>query len=139
MGGLESVIMLDTHVLTWWVNGGGELTKGARRAIEQEGKAEAGVIMVSAISAWEIAMLVNKGRLVLSMDVQSWLQTVMKIPYVRFIPVDNDIALKSTMLPEPFHKDPADRMIVATARALAVPLVTSDGNIQAYPHVKTIW
>lgn len=133
------MIVLDTHVLAWWVNGGTELTKAAKRAIEQEGKAEAGAIAVSAISAWEIAMLVNKGRLILSMDVESWLQTVAEIPHVRFIPVDNDIALKSTMLPEPFHKDPADRMIVATARALAAPLVTADGNIQAYPHMKTIW
>lgn len=136
---IESMIILDTHVLAWWVNGGTELTKASMRAIEQQRKTKAGTIAVSAISVWEIAMLVNKGRLILSMDVESWLQTVAVIPHVKFIPVDNSIALKSTLLPEPFHKDPADRMIVATARDLAVPLVTADKNIQGYPHVKTIW
>jgi PIN domain nuclease of toxin-antitoxin system len=55
------------------------------------------------------------------------------------LPVDVDIALKSVHLPGQFHKDPADRMIVATARKLAVPLVTKDEKIRAYPHVKTIW
>lgn len=58
---------------------------------------------------------------------------------VRFMPVNNEIGIKSTQLPGEFHKDPADRMIVATARKLAVPLVTADQRIIDYPHVKTIW
>ncbi len=86
-----------------------------------------------------IAMLVNKVRLILSMDVEHWINLVVKIVGFRFIPVDNDIAYKSTMLPGEFHKDPADRMIVATARNLAVPLVTADQKIRDYEHVKTIW
>ena len=84
-------------------------------------------------------MLINKGRLILSMDVESWFDEVTQIDGVRFIPVDNEIAIKSTVLPGVFHKDPADRMIVATARKLAVPLVTADQKIQNYEHVKTIW
>lgn len=84
-------------------------------------------------------MLVEHGRLVLSMDVQSWIATAAAIDAVRFLPVDNEIALKSVTLPGNFHKDPADRMIVATARKLAVPLVTKDEKIRAYAHVKTIW
>lgn len=56
-----------------------------------------------------------------------------------FVAVDNEIAVKSTELPGEFHKDPADRIIVATARKLAAPLITVDDKIRAYPHVRTIW
>jgi PIN domain nuclease of toxin-antitoxin system len=84
-------------------------------------------------------MLVETERLVLSMDVSSWLATVSAIEAVRFVPVDVEIATKSVDLPGEFHKDPADRMIVATARKFAVPLITKDEKIRAYPHVKTIW
>ncbi|SOZ37090.1 Ribonuclease VapC (fragment) [Cupriavidus neocaledonicus] len=84
-------------------------------------------------------MLVERGRLVLTMDVDAWLATVAKIDVVRFLPVDAGIAVKSVNLPGDFHKDPADRMIVTTARMLAAPLVTRDEKIRAYPHVRTIW
>jgi len=96
-------------------------------------------VIVSCISAWEISMLIEKGRLVLSMDVASWLDHVSQINGVRFMPIDNEIGVKATMLPGEFHKDPADRMIVATARKLAVPLVTADAKMIQYEHVKTIW
>jgi len=131
------VIVLDTHTLVWWVTGDATLSKKAMKAIERE--QAGGAIIVSAISAWEIAMLVAHGRLVLAMDVSSWLATVAEIEGVRFLPVDVEIAAKSVELPGEFHKDPADRMIVATARKLAVPLVTKDDKILNYPHVKTIW
>jgi PIN domain nuclease of toxin-antitoxin system len=135
--GRGAVIVLDTHVLVWWVSGDPELSKKARAAIEHE--QAAGEIVVSSISAWEIALLVERERLLLSMDVSTWLTTVAQIGAVRFMPVDVEIAVKSTSLPGAFHKDPADRMIVATARKLAVPLLTKDEKIRAYPHVKTIW
>jgi PIN domain nuclease of toxin-antitoxin system len=131
------VIVLDTHTLVWWVTGDATLSKKARKVIERE--QSGGSIIVSAISAWEMAMLVAHGRLVLSMDVSNWLATVAAIDAVRFYPVDEEIAAKSVELPGPFHKDPADRMIVATARKLAVPLLTKDEKILSYPHVKTIW
>jgi len=131
------VIVLDTHTLVWWVTGDSALSKKATKAIEHE--QAGGVIIVSAISAWEVAMLVAHGRLILSMDVSSWLAAVADIEVVRFLPVDVEIAVKSVELPGDFHKDPADRMIVATARKLAVPLVTKDDKILNYPHVKTIW
>jgi PIN domain nuclease of toxin-antitoxin system len=73
------------------------------------------------------------------MDVDSWLSTVAQVDAVRFLPLEVDVATKSVVLPGEFHNDPADRMIVATARKLAVPLVTKDEKIRAYPHVKTIW
>ena len=84
-------------------------------------------------------MLIKKERLVLSMDAESWLDEVRQIDGVRFVPVDNEIGIRSTTLPGEFHKDPADRMIVATARKLAAPLVTADKKMINYEHVKTIW
>ena len=84
-------------------------------------------------------MLVNRGRLDLTMDIEEWLTVVGRIEAVRFVPVDNEIGVKSVELPGDFHKDPADRLIVATARKLAAPLVTADDKIRAYPHVQTIW
>ena len=131
------MIVLDTHALVWWVTGDATLSKKARKAIERE--QSGGAIIVSAISAWEISMLVAHGRLVLAMDVSSWLATVAEIEAVRFVPVDVEIAAKSVELPGEFHKDPADRMIVATARKLSVALVTKDDKILNYSHVKTIW
>jgi PIN domain nuclease of toxin-antitoxin system len=132
------MIVLDTHVLLWWVSGSDELSVAAKKAIKRT-LTQGSELIVSAISAWEISMLIDKERLILSMDVESWLDEVSQIDGVRFMPVDNEIGIKSTVLPGDFHKDPADRMIVATARKLAVPLVTADEKIRNYEHVKTIW
>lgn len=131
------MIALDTHALVWWATGDPGLSAKAKAAINRE--LNGGEILVSAISAWEIAMLVEREKLVLSMDVGSWLATVQAIEAVHLVPVDPEIAVKSVELPGEFHKDPADRMIVATARKFAVPLVTKDEKIRAYAHVKTIW
>ncbi|MCA1804394.1 MAG: type II toxin-antitoxin system VapC family toxin [Xanthomonadaceae bacterium] len=132
------MIVLDTHTLIWWVNGDDQLSPRARKAIEKE-LAAAGQVLVSAISAWEIAMLVAKGRLTLTMDIDEWLATVESIEGVAFVPVDLDVAVQSVHLPGEFHPDPADRMIVALARHHSVPLITADAKIQAYRHVKTVW
>jgi len=131
------VIVLDTPTLVWWVSGDPMLSRKAKAAIERE--LAGGEIVISAISAWEIAMLVEREKLVLSMEASSWLATIATIEAVRFMPVDIEIATRSVDLPGEFHKDPADRMIVATARKLAAPLVTKDEKIRAYAHVKTIW
>ncbi|MDR2875585.1 MAG: type II toxin-antitoxin system VapC family toxin [Methylobacillus sp.] len=131
------MIVLDTHALIWWGSGDKLLSAKARKTIERE--MNGGQIVVSVISAWEIAMLVKCERLVLSMDARSWLNAVAQIEAVHFMPVDIDISLNSVNLPGEFHKDPTDRMIVATARKLAAPLVTRDEKIRAYKHVKTIW
>lgn len=133
------MIVLDTHALLWWLNGDSQLSKKAKAAIEQQISAENGAILVSAISAWEIAMLVNLNRLALTMSVDDWLEAAGDVEAVRFVPMDNNVAVESTRLPGEFHKDPADRMIVALARHLNVPLVTADQKILAYRHVATIW
>lgn len=132
------MIVLDTHALIWWASGDTEhLSAAALQAIEHE--LDGGKIVVSSISAWELSMLVIKGRVALSMDVAEWLSCVGDIEAVNFVQVDNEIAVKSTELPGEFHKDPADRLIIATARKLAAPLVTADEKIRNYQHVRSIW
>ena len=131
------MIALDTHALIWWVAGDSQLSRAARKAIEAE--TQNGEILVSAISAWEVAMLAKAGRLALTMDAEAWLDTVAQVPAMRFVPVDVRISVDSVDLPGEFHKDPADRIIVATARHYSVPLVSADLKIRDYPHVQTIW
>ena len=71
------------------------------------------------------------------MDVDNWLKEVEKTGFVQFLPVDNDVFVKSTQLPDQFHKDSADRIITATARSMNADLITDDHKIIDYPHVKT--
>jgi PIN domain nuclease of toxin-antitoxin system len=98
-----------------------------------------GAIAISSVTAWEIALLAARGRIVLSTDVLGWLSIVEEIDAVKFIPLSNEIAVRSTQLGEEFPRDPADRFIVATALTVGVPLVTADDKIRRYPYVKTIW
>ncbi|ALM53062.1 type II toxin-antitoxin system VapC family toxin [Halomonas huangheensis] len=133
------MIVLDTHVLLWWCNEDALLSETAFNAITQELEAENGEVLVSTITAWEIALLVQRGRLALSMSVDEWLDTVAEIDGVSFVAPDVAIAIESTRLPGEFHKDPADRMIVALARHFNAELVTADGKIQQYRYVRTVW
>jgi PIN domain nuclease of toxin-antitoxin system len=129
------VILLDTHSLIWWVTKDKKLSPAAFAAIEDDGPE----ILVSSMTIWEIALLVTHGRLGLSKSLEAWVASVEKIDKVEFIPVDNDIAVGAITLPGEFHKDPADRIIIATARKFGAPIVTADDKIRAYPHVRTIW
>lgn len=132
------MIVLDTHALVWWVSDRRRLSANARRTLDAEVESS-GQLYVSSISTWEIAMLVRQSRLVLTIDARDWLLAVEEIDSIRFVPVDNRIAIRSTALQEPFHKDPADRMIVATAQQLRARLATADRKLIDYPHVETVW
>jgi PIN domain nuclease of toxin-antitoxin system len=127
------VIVLDTHVWVWWVNGDGRLTETQRAAIEQ-----AGDLGVSAISCWEVAKLVELGRLALDRPVLDWLWAALAYPGVGLLPLSPEVAVGSTTLPGTFHRDPADQIIVATARAHGCRVATSDRKILAYDHVETV-
>lgn len=131
------MIVLDTHVLLWWLNSPKNLSKKASKAIDESIKHQE--ILISSISVLEVYMLVKKGRLELNTLPDSWLQKVESLPFVRFIPVDNRIAVQSVDLPELLHKDPADRIIIATALNIGAKLITSDRMILNYPHVQSIW
>ncbi len=132
------MIVFDTHALIWWIDSPQKLSKKARKIIDEEKLKEVN-ILVSSISTLEIYRLVKNGKLQLTNDVDSWLEKIESLPAVRFIPVDNKIAASSVNLPDFSHKDPADRIIIATALNLGVKLVTSDKRILNYPHVQSIW
>jgi PIN domain nuclease of toxin-antitoxin system len=131
------MILLDTHVLFWWISEKSKLTPPAIAAIEAE--IPGGQILISSMSVWEVTMLVAAGRRTLSVSVPDWIAGFENIAEVTFIPVDNDIAVQSVLLPDGFHKDPADRIIVATARKFGAPIITADQKIRSYRHVRTIW
>src|SRR3990167_4721162 len=119
------MIVLDTHTLIWWIDGPQKLSKKARKIIEKE-KTKEGNILVSSISTLEIYRLVKNGKLQLINHVDSWLEKIESLPAVRFIPIDNRIAAYSINLPDFDHKDPADRIIIATDLNTGAKLVTSD-------------
>jgi hypothetical protein len=83
-------------------------------------------------------MLVNRGRLALSLDEERWLALLASHPAVRFLVLDLAVAVAATRLPEPFHADPADRFLVAQARELRVPLLSADSKIRSYGHVRSL-
>jgi PIN domain nuclease of toxin-antitoxin system len=129
------MIVLDTHIWVWWVHGGEQLTQAQREVVTAN---ETDLIGVSAISCWEIAKLVEYGRLELPCSLEEWFEQALSYPGVQLLALTPEIAIESTRLPGEFHRDPADQMIVATARLYGCPLVTSDDKILSYPHVTTI-
>ncbi len=131
------MIVLDTHVWLWWVSSPELLSTRAARAIKKAISDHN--IYISSISAWEIALLVRKERLILSIDVQDWIMKTEALPFVHFIPVDNNIAVKSVSLPRLIHDDPVDRIIIASAMINNGALITKDKKILSYKPVQTIW
>ena len=91
---------------------------------------------VSIISCWEVAKLVERGRLELTMPVERWIEQALTYPGIELLQLTPRIAVESTQLPGEFHRDPADQMLVATARVYDIPLLTADSKLLAYPHVK---
>jgi PIN domain nuclease of toxin-antitoxin system len=131
------VIVLDTHAWVWWVSGAEPLSPAADEAVRRAVGERS--LFVSCISTWEVALLVERGRLRLTIDVADWVARSESLPFLRFVPVDNRIAIRATRLPGPLHSDPADRIIVSTAQALGARLVTCDERLWRYPHVETVW
>lgn len=133
---MSEVIVLDTHVWVWWAGSPQQLSDQAHDIIRKA--IESNTLFISSISVWEVAMLVAKDRLELSMDVKEWVAASEALPYISFVPVSNHIAIKAVRLPIPLHSDPADRIIIATALSLGGALMTADKKILGYPHVKTV-
>ena len=127
------VIILDTHIWIWWVHGDVQLTQDYRDYIQAH---EAEGLGISAISCWEVAKLVELGKIHLPLPIGKWLAAALAYPGIRLLELSPQIAAESTQLPGQFHRDPADQIIVATARLYASPLVTMDQKIRAYAHVQ---
>jgi PIN domain nuclease of toxin-antitoxin system len=121
------LLLLDTHALVWLMFGEKRLGKKAHEAIRKSSRVER--LLVSAITPWEIGVLVAKGRIDLHQDTMGWVRTALAMPGVRLVPLEPEIAVESSRPPFEMHSDPADRILVATARHLGATLVTADGAL----------
>ncbi|RMF12075.1 MAG: type II toxin-antitoxin system VapC family toxin [Candidatus Dadabacteria bacterium] len=130
-------MLLDTHAWIWYLNGAEALSNSAREAIASA-MAER-TLSVSTISCWEVHMLAARGRLRLSIDSRQWTRRATRLPFIDYVAPDDAILAESVYLPGAFHRDPADRIIVATARILGCPVISADAKIQAYPFVDVVW
>jgi PIN domain nuclease of toxin-antitoxin system len=129
------MLILDTHIWVWWNQDDPQLSLCQKTAIEDaRGKG----IGICTISLLEIARLVQRGRIALPKPTHEWFDMALTQEGIMLISITPEIAIGSVALPDTFHKDPADRLIVATARAYNCPLVTADKEILAYPHVKLV-
>ena len=115
------MIVIDTHVWVWWVDDNPKLSRRVRDRIDAESD-----VRVSAISLLEIATAVSLNRLVLKPSPMHWLRIAQTAEQIRVEPLTDEICMESVNLPDEFHRDPADRLIVALARRFNVELVTAD-------------
>lgn len=129
--------LLDTHAWVWWHMRPERLSQRVRDLIGQPRRYQE--LLLSAISVWEFCKLLEKGRLAISCDTEEWLGTALAMPRLRLVPLTPRIACKSTALPQPFTSDPADEIIVATAREEKAAILTKDEIMRNYPHVETLW
>ncbi len=124
-------LLLDTHYWIWLQNGDGQrFSSGILRAVESA--AARGSLLVSVISVWEVAMLESKGRIRLLVPCEQWVLEALATPGLQLMPLTPEIAIDSTRLPGPFHGDPADRILVATARRNGARLLTRDQKLIRY-------
>ena len=136
----RTAYLLDTHIWIWWMIGADPLRsfparERIARAIDEESA------RVSVISLWEVGMLEAHKRISLTVDVETWTRQALSSPGLSLAPLTPDIALASSRLPGEIHGDPADRMLIATARSLGATLVTRDHRILEYSqagHVTTL-
>lgn len=131
------MILLDTPSLIRWVARDAALSPFALGCIERQ--RPGGRILICAISAWEIALWVDQGVLALRMNAAAWLAALGNVPEIRFVPVDNALALEAAALPGPAPASLPARLILATARQFGCALITADPALRAYEAVKTIW
>lgn len=136
----DRALLLDTHVWVWYVeNEAGQFSRRIEPLVETA--VRRGGLVVSAVSVWEVALLEAVGRIDLSVDVRTWVGRALSFPGVRLKGLSSSIAIESTRLPGQLHRDPADRILIATARLLGAALVTCDERILAYAkkgHVRVV-
>ena len=96
-------------------------------------------MLLSAISPWEFSKLLEKQKIGISCDPEGWIKAALDMPKMRLVPLTPVLAYRSTVLPQPFHSDPADQIIVATAREENATILTKDERILAYEHVRSLW
>ena len=130
-------ILLDTHAWIWWLTEDRRLSKRAKSAIASAASAQS--LWISLISVWEVAKKVEKRQLVLDRPVEQWLDEAVAAAGLAVWELTRPILVQSCELPQPFHGDPADQILVATARRHGAVLVTKDQRIRQYAHVQSLW
>lgn len=130
-------IFLDTHAWVWWVTEDPRLSRKALNAIDDAVRAEG--VSLSMISVWEVSKKVEKRQIVLDRPLREWMNEALGISGLGLIELTPAILMESCELPQPFHGDPADQMIVASVRHHRGVLITKDHNLRTYDHVQTLW
>ena len=128
--------LLDTHILIWWFDDRQRLSRSQQEAVAAaDGDSP---LLVSDVSLWEVAMLHSRGRIRLKIPLREWLEAAVAPPLVRRCGISPAVAAELAALPDSFHRDPADRILVATARVLGATLLTQDRRIVDAALVETI-
>jgi len=127
--------LLDTHIWIWWANRSGRLDKKIMKLLDN---ADSGFLHISTISCWEVAKLVQKEKIKLSEPVNLWIKCALTAPVLVLEQLTPETSIESTQLPGNFHNDPADQIIVATARLNNYTLITADSLILDYQYVRTM-
>lgn len=122
-----STLVLDTHAWVWWISKPERLSRKQRSAIDRVRKRGSDTLLLSVISGWEVALLVQAGRLRVPVQLEAWLDQAMSIPGLEIAPLTVPIIAGAARLTG--LRDPADMLIVATALHYGAPLLTNDGRI----------
>lgn len=129
------MILIDTHILLWWQENDDFLRQEYRDILDQNNDE---FIAISTVTLMEIICLYDRGRILLPEFLEQWLLKITSNKRLLVIPISSRIAIEAFRLPGDFHKDPADRIIVASARILNCSVMTQDNKILKYTHVKII-
>ncbi len=133
----DKIYLLDTHVWVWLLTGNSRIKRSKVFDTIIDASKHSG-LNISAISIWEIAMLEAKKRIILSSEINHWVEQALKAPGLKLIPLLPTISIDSSRLPGNFHGDPADRILIATARYLQCPIITADKKILNYSSEKFV-
>jgi PIN domain nuclease of toxin-antitoxin system len=131
-----SALLLDTHAWVWWLGKPEKLSRRQRSIIDRTRRRAGDSLLLSVISGWEVALLVEAGRLRLPMPLETWLDEAMAVPGLEVVPLSAPIMAAASRLT--VLRDPADMLIVATAQQFGAPLVTSDPRIEASSVVRVV-
>ena len=134
---MQMKYMLDTHTWIWWHMNPKKLSQKVKRIVGNTNRYDE--LLLSAISPWEFNKLIEKKKIGISCDPENWINSALDMPKFRLVPLSPVLAYRSTVLPQPFHNDPADQIIVATAREENATILTKDERILTYKNVRSLW
>lgn len=129
------MILLDTHTWIWWVI---RQTEMLPPSLDQKIRNNEEIVAISCVSCLEAAFLFKKGRLKCSGSLKTWFQLALEEAGIEVLPLTPSISAKSIDLPD-IHRDPIDRVLIATAMEYNALFATKDSVIQSYPGIKTVW